>query len=61
MTLNHIKNLFEEHGVQADPIHIEATAATVSALLKGTAERFAKLPLEAEPAAFAAEQRRSAP
>jgi uncharacterized protein len=61
MNPNQVKAVLEEQGVQADPMHIEATAATVSALLKGTAERFAKLPLEAEPAAFAAEQRRSAP
>ena len=32
----------------------------VAALLKATAERFAKLPLEAEPSAFLAEQQRRA-
>jgi hypothetical protein len=39
----------------------EVAAAIVAALLKATAERFAKLPLEAEPADFPAEQRRNAP
>jgi hypothetical protein len=33
----------------------------LKALLKATAERFAKLPLEAEPSNFQAEQRRNAP
>ncbi len=33
----------------------------LQALLEATAERFAKLPLEAEPASFQAEQRRNAP
>jgi len=37
------------------------TSRFLEALLKATAERFAQLPLEAEPAAFQAEQRRSAP
>jgi hypothetical protein len=61
MNPNQVKAVLEEQGVQADPIHIDATAATVSALLKGTAERSVKLPLEAEPSGFQAEQRRSAP
>jgi hypothetical protein len=39
----------------------EVAAASVSALLKAVAERFAKLPLEAEPSDFQAEQRRNAP
>lgn len=33
----------------------------LQALLKATAERFASLPLEAEPSAFQVEQRRNAP
>jgi hypothetical protein len=36
-------------------------AKIIEALLRATAERFAGLPLEAEPAHFVLEQRRSAP
>ena len=39
----------------------DAFEGFVAALLKATAERFAKLPLEAEPSAFLAEQQRRAP
>jgi hypothetical protein len=46
---------------EVDPRHSAATAAIVTALLKATAERFARLPLEAEPSDFQAEQRRNAP
>ena len=35
--------------------------STLTAVLKATAEPFAKLPLEAEPSAFPLEQRRLAP
>jgi hypothetical protein len=38
-----------------------AAAAAVNALIARTAEHFAKLPLEAEPADFRAEQQRRAP
>jgi hypothetical protein len=44
-----------------DPAHAQAAVALVSALLEATAERFARLPLEAEPSDFQAEQRRRAP
>ncbi len=37
------------------------TSQFLQALLEATAERFATLPLEAEPAAFQAEQQRRAP
>ncbi len=46
---------------EVDPLHAAATAAIVTALLKATAERFAQLPLEAEPSDFPAEQQRRAP
>jgi len=39
----------------------EVAAAIVAALLKAVGERFASLPLEAEPSDFQAEQRRNAP
>ena len=56
-----IKRTLEAHKVRAEAVHIEATAATVSGLLKGTADRFSQLPLEAEPSGFEAAQRASAP
>jgi hypothetical protein len=55
------KTLIEEHGVQPSPTHVETTANILATLFKTTAERFAELALEAEPAAFLAEQRRQAP
>jgi hypothetical protein len=58
MTFEQLKLFLEEHRIRADAVHIQATAATVTALVKNTAERFAKLPLEAEPPGFAAEQSR---
>jgi hypothetical protein len=61
MNPNQLKDRFEERGVQADPVHIDATATVVTGLLKGTAERFTQLPLEAEPSGFAAELRHNAP
>jgi hypothetical protein len=48
----------DDHEVQADPVHAAAAQATVKALIEGTAEAFARLPLEAEPSAFQAELRR---
>lgn len=56
-----IKMLLEAQGVRADPAHLEAAAVLVTALLEDTARYFAGLPLEAEPAAFQAAQRRHAP
>ena len=61
MTPSQVKALLEARDLQADPVHAAAASLGVSALLNSTAERFAKLPLEAEPAAFQAEQRRRAP
>ena len=61
MNLIHIKNLLEDQGLRPDPTHAAAAASTVTSLLKTTAQRFSKLPLEAEPSGFQAEQRRSAP
>jgi CO/xanthine dehydrogenase Mo-binding subunit len=61
MNPSQVKALLEAQGAQAEPIHLAAAAAIVTALLKATAERFAKLPLEAEPSDFQAEQRRNAP
>lgn len=55
------KTLIEEHGVQPSPTHVEATANILTSLCKTTAQAFARLPLEAEPAAYLAEQRREAP
>ena len=61
MNLNCIKNLLEDQGLQPDPTHLAAAATTVTSLLRGTMERSSKLPLEAEPSGFQAEQRRAAP
>ena len=61
MNPDELKILLQEQGVRAEAAHLAAAAVTVAALLKGTAERFAELPLEAEPADFRAEQRRHAP
>jgi hypothetical protein len=61
MNLKHIKDLLEDHGLRPDPKHVAAVASAVTALLTATSERFSKLPLEAEPSAFQAEQRRPAP
>jgi hypothetical protein len=61
MNPNQLTELLKEHGVHADPVHIDATAAVVTALFKGTAARFAMLPLEAEPSGFQAELRRAVP
>jgi hypothetical protein len=55
------KTLIEEHAVQPSPTHVEATANILASLFKTTAEPFAELPFEAEPAAFVLEQRRQAP
>ncbi|HXJ51902.1 MAG TPA: hypothetical protein VNH16_10945 [Burkholderiales bacterium] len=55
------KTLIEEHGVQPSPTHVEATANILTSLFKTTAQPFARLPLEAEPAGYLAEQRREAP
>jgi hypothetical protein len=57
----YIKNFLEDQGLQPDPKHIATAASSISSLLKTTAERFSKLPLEAEPSGFHAEQRRNAP
>jgi hypothetical protein len=56
-----IEAAIADQGAKADPVHLAAAAAGLTALIGGTAERFARLPLEAEPAAFQAELRRSAP
>jgi hypothetical protein len=61
MNANLIKAVMEAQGVKGDARHIEAAASALSAALQSTAERFSKLPLEAEPSAFTLEQRRVAP
>ena len=61
MNVDLIKAAMELQGMKADARHIEAAASTLTAVLKATAEPFAKLPLEAEPSAFPLEQRRLAP
>ena len=61
MNPTQLKAALEEQGVQADPAHVAAAASAVNALLKATADRFAALPLEAEPSGFQAEQRHTAP
>jgi hypothetical protein len=55
------RTLIEEHGVQPSPTHVEATANILASLFKTTAQPFARLPLEAEPAGYLAAQRREAP
>jgi hypothetical protein len=59
--MSYIKDLLEEQGLRGDPKHVSVASSGVTALLKATADRFSKLPLEAEPSAFPAEQRRGAP
>ena len=61
MTRAEVEQLLTLQGAKADPRHTAAAASGLSALLEGTAERFANLPLEAEPAAFSAQQRANAP
>ena len=61
MNPNSLRTVLETQAVEPDPAHVAAAVSTVNAMLKATAERFAALPLEAEPSAFQAEQRRSAP
>ncbi len=56
-----VKRMLDAQGVRAEAIHIDATATSVGALLKGTERRFAELPLEAEPSGFQAAQRAGAP
>jgi len=56
-----VRRLLDAEGVRAEAVHIDATAASVSALLKGTERRFAELPLEAEPSGFQAALRTRAP
>jgi hypothetical protein len=55
------RNLIEEHGVQPSPTHAAAAGNILASIFKTTAEPFANLPLEAEPAAYLLEQRRQAP
>jgi len=55
-----IRTLLEIQGVEASPVHVDAAVSTIDAMLRATANRFAALPLEAEPSGFQAEQRRSA-
>ena len=61
MTPNEVEQLLALQGVKGDPVHVAAAASGVSSMLEGTAERFAKLPLETEPANFPAQLRASAP
>lgn len=56
-----IEAVIADQGVQADPAHLAASAATVKTLIDGTAARFAALPLEAEPSGFEVELRSRAP
>ena len=60
MNPDSVRTLLEVQNVEAGPAHVEAAVSTVNSMLKATADRFAALPLEAEPSAFQAEQRRSA-
>ena len=61
MRTEEVKRMFDAQGIDASTVHVDAAAATVGALVKATAERFARLPLEAEPSGFQAELRRNAP
>jgi len=61
MNLTLVSNLLEDQGAQPDPEHVAAAASTLAALLKTAAERFARLPFEAEPSGFTAEQRSHVP
>jgi hypothetical protein len=60
MNSDQLKALLEERGIESAPTHLDANAKVVSALLKGTAAGFARLPLEDEPSGYVAEQRRTA-
>jgi hypothetical protein len=61
MRAQEVRSIFEAQGVHASTVHVDAAAATIGALVEATAERFARLPLEAEPAGFQAELRHNAP
>jgi hypothetical protein len=61
MNASLVKAFLEQAQVGGEPAHVAAAAATLDAVLKATAERFSRLPLEAEPSGFQAEQRRAAP
>jgi hypothetical protein len=61
MTQDQVKALLEARGVKAAPTHLDANAKVVSALLKGTAARFAELPLEAEPSGYVGQLRQGTP
>ena len=60
MNPDSVSTILEIQNVEAGPAHVDAAVSTVNSMLKATADRFAALPLEAEPSAFQAEQRRSA-
>ena len=61
MNRDQVKAFLEAQEVSGDPAHVSAAVSTVDSMLRATGKRFAALPLEAEPAAFQAEQRRSVP
>ena len=48
-------------GVSADAARAQAHAAGIATMLNGAAAAYAGIPMEQEPAAYAAEMRRSAP
>jgi hypothetical protein len=56
-----VRTLLEIQGVEAGPAHVDAAVSALDSMLKATAERFSRLPLEAEPSGFQAEQRKIAP
>src|SRR5262249_572042 len=55
------KTLIQDQAVQPSPTHGEATANIPPSPFKTPAHPLARLPLEAEPAGYLAEQRREAP
>ena len=60
MSTEDVRRIFQVQRIDASPVHVDAAAAVVDALLEATARRFAMLPLEAEPSTFQAELGHSA-
>jgi hypothetical protein len=61
VTAQYVQAALETQGVQRDLPDLAGSTVAVGLMLKAAGRGFATLAFEAEPANFAAEQRRSAP
>jgi hypothetical protein len=61
VTPQYVQAALEIQGVQREPAALAGSTVAVGLMLKAAARGFATLAFEAEPANFAAEQRRNAP